>query len=165
MRATVQVRLIICPRDPNGSKTEKNAQGDYVGGYFCRGRRSGTDVWGRPGVVPDTGGSERKSLWGRCRSAKLLGIAEEWEDPVHLRPAGARELCQRSVSAFGHAALLVPPAASGAADGYLSCAARLPRIRTLLPSGRKVARASEDVYFRRSMLSPEQLLRSYDMQR
>ena len=111
-RRVVAVRLIIWPRGADSGQARGTDQANLprdssfhsVDGYL--------DLRGRLRSVPFAHCCQSQSLWLSRGQSLLRRTAEEREDTVHLRPACARDLRARSVSAFGDAALLVSQPAS-----------------------------------------------------
>jgi len=165
MRAIVEVELIIWPRGAVSGKTQRPGPAGRVGRRTFSAGDGTADVRCGFWVVPCTGGGEPGSLWIGGRSPDLCGVAEKWENAIHLRPTCAGELRQCAFPALGNAALLVSAAASGAADEYLRPSSRtyivaLSRSRALFRSGEGSPAYLPSLFSGRYLPPPEKRLRS-----
>ena len=122
MRVFVEVELIIWPRGAVRGKTQRPDASGRVGQPTLSAGDGASDVRGGLCVISCAGGGESESLWIGSRSPDVCGVAEKWENAIHLQPACAGELRECTLPALGNAALLVYAAPSGAADCYLEAA-------------------------------------------
>jgi hypothetical protein len=135
----VEVELIIWPRGAASGKTQRADSAGRDGQRAFSARGGDSDGRGGFCVIPCAGGGEPESLWIGGRSPDVCGVAEKWEDAIHLRPACAGELRECAVPAHRNAALLVFATASGAADEYLACTPGVIATGAVLQRGRDLA--------------------------